>query len=120
VKRFRAESTTGIVSKGAAKLWGWNIINTGATAVYVKFYDLAEGETLVIGTTPVVTTRAIGANSADIESDAERLAASAPIDHFLRGIKYAVTTGASDGNTAVPGAAPLCEILFDPIFGDAR
>jgi hypothetical protein len=120
VEKYRSQSNTGIVSGTPARLMGWNIINSGATAIYIKFFDLAAADPIVLGTTPVVHTQAIGANSADIESESERALTSVPIGYFLKGIKYSVTSGIADSDTVVPGGAPLCQIYYLPTFGDPR
>lgn len=94
------------VRSGPTTLFGWNLINTNAYAIYLKTYNIASGD-VTVGTSAVTDTIQIPASS------------SVVLRGDLRGESYdtaltiAVTKEAADNDATVVVALPIIKLFID-------
>lgn len=86
------------IKSSQASLYGFNIINTNASVVYVKFYDVAAAS-VTVGTTAVKHTIKLESN------ESKFILLDTPIRYFTTAISCACVTGVADSDTTAPGTA---------------
>lgn len=96
------------INSEPADLYGWNIINPNAQAVYIKFFDTTGA--VIIGTSSVAKTILIPATSTVVlGTSTSRGRSQLIINH---GLKMAVTTEMQDSGTTAPPLAVYAEIYY--------
>lgn len=93
-------NTAQAVKASAGNLYGWNIINPNATAVYVKFYNIAAAS-VTVGTSAVALTLMIPAQGSVY------LEPSCIQQYFSTAISVACTLNLADNDNTDPGGSDI-------------
>lgn len=100
-------STALLVAAGNFDIIGWNLINTGASNAFLKFYNSATAAGVTVGTTTPVKTLLIPAGGTFMLSNEEKLQ-----DGYNNGIVIAATSGLADSDTGVPTTSVYVELNY--------
>lgn len=104
VRNVGLTNASSAVKATAGIVYGWNFINTNATAVYVKLYNIV---TAVVGTTVPARVILVPGTSAAF------VANSATIQHnFSTAISMACVTGIGDADATAPAIAIMAEVYY--------
>lgn len=98
-----AGGATSNIKASPAQLYGWTLYNTGASALFVRFYNTAGNAT--VGTTTVAMTTVIPAGGGS------NITFPYPVS-FSTGLAMAASTGALDTDTATVAANVLVGTVF--------
>lgn len=96
-----------LVSAGSRVLVGWNVITTGTSSSFLKFYNAASAGDVTVGTTTPIRTLLIPASGTALLSNEDQFQVA-----FNLGIVIAVTGAMADSDTSAPNAACYVEILY--------
>lgn len=104
--RNTAVASTAIAVKATAgKLFGVNLVNSNATAIYVKLYDKAAAGVAPASDKPTYTFLVPGASEWVLRGLDE------PFD-FQTAISVRSVTGVADTDTTAPAVSPIIELDF--------
>ncbi len=86
------------ITASSARLFGWNLINPNASAVYVKLYNSAAAGVTVGVTTPTLTLMVPASGSVFLH-------VPFAVQVFGSGMTIVCVTGVADSNTTAPSSA---------------
>ena len=104
-RSLTVNSTAQAVKGSAGKLYGWNIINLSATAIYVKIYNIAAASVNPASSVPVRTLM-VSANGCVTEFS------DSPWNVNSTAISVRAVTGSTDTDTTDPASLPIIELLY--------
>lgn len=111
VHRYTSAATVNatLFRAGATRLVGYNIINTGAAARYVKLYNRSSAPSNA--DTPILTIQVPAG------ADVEELLGDAGI-RFEAGLGYRIVAGVADAdNTAIGAGEVLMQLIWENAVG---
>ena len=104
VRNTGLTNTSSAIKGTAGIVYGWNLVNTNATPVYVKLYNVV---TATVGTTTPARVLAVPAQGGFFLENS-----STPQHNFTTAISMACVTGIADADSTAPTTPIHAEVYY--------